>query len=183
MSDSIKPDMSCVPYKRKGLYLVLTLPFLALLIAVFIYLWTFSFIFSMAFLLFFLAMCYFQAYCCACQDCPYIGGFCPAIVGIMPANVLAKLIHGKKKIIKSKKSFERNVTLASLCWLGLIVFPLFWIAKFGALYAGVYVACHVIYYVIFGLTICPVCAIRNSCPGGKLQGLILKDKYDSGQVG
>jgi hypothetical protein len=65
MPAEIKPDMSCVPYRRKGLYFVLTIPSLALLIAVFVYLWTFGFLLSIVFLSFYLAMCYFQAYCCA----------------------------------------------------------------------------------------------------------------------
>ena len=37
MADNIRPDMSCVHYRRKGLYLVLTVPFLVLLVSVFVY--------------------------------------------------------------------------------------------------------------------------------------------------
>jgi hypothetical protein len=180
MPAEIKPHMSCVPYRRKGLYFVLTIPSLALLIAVFVYLWTFSFLLSTVFLSFYFAMCYFQAYCCAYQDCPYVGEFCPAIGGIRPANILAKLIYGKRKIVKSRKRFELHATLASISWLGLIVFPLFWIAKLGVVFAAGYVACHVVYFLIFVLTICPVCAIRNTCPGGKfgdkLQNTVLKSR-------
>jgi hypothetical protein len=88
--------------------------------------------------------------------------------------MLAKFIYGKKKIIKSKKMFEIHATLAFVCWLGLILFPLFWISNLGSLFAAGYVACHVIYYLIFGLTVCPVCAVRRTCPGGKLQSIVLK---------
>jgi len=175
MPDDIKPDMSCVPYRRKGLYLVLTVPFLALLVSVLVYLWMYSFILSLAFTLFYFEMCYFQVYCCAYQDCPYVGGFCPAIVGIIPANLLAKFVYSNKKIVRSKKAFELYATLAFIGWLGLIVFPLFWIAKLGIAFVVGYVACHVVYYVIFGLTICPACAIRHTCPGGKLQSIVLKE--------
>ena len=176
MEDNIKPDMSCVPYRRKGLYLILTLPFLAILITVFAYLWTFSFVLSIIFFLFYFAMCYFQAYCCAYQECPYVGGFCPAIVGIMPSSFLAKLIYGNKKIVKSKRAFEAHAIVASIAWLGMIVFPLFWIAKLGIWLAVGYVLSHAVYYLIFGLTVCPVCAIRNTCPGGKLQSIVLRNK-------
>jgi hypothetical protein len=175
VSAEIKRDMSCVPYRRKGLYFLLTVPFLVLFILVFLYLWTFSPLLSMVFLLLYLAMCYFQAYCCAYQGCPYVGGFCPAILGIMPASLLAKLVYGEK-VVTSKKWFGIQAALASVCWLGLIAFPLFWVAKLGAPFALGYVFCHAVYYVIFGLTICPVCAIRGTCPGGKLQSLVLKHK-------
>lgn len=174
MSAEMKPDMSCVPYRRKGLYLALTIPLLALLVLVFLYLWTFSFILSILFLCIYLAMCYFQTYCCAFQECPYVGGFCPGIVGIVPASVLTKLIYSRKKIVKSKRSFEIHAALASLAGLGLVIFPLYWIARLGIAPAAGYVACHVVYYLIFGLTICPACAIRHTCPGGKLQGFLLK---------
>ena len=173
MEESIRPDMSCVPYRRKGLYLLLTVPFLALLIAVFVYLWTFCFVLSIIFFLSYMAMCYFQAYCCAYQECPYIGGFCPALIGIMPASPMAKLLYGNKEIVKSKRAFETHAIVASIAWLGLIVLPLFWIAKLGLWLVVGYVASHAVYYLIFGLTICPVCAIRNTCPGGKLQSIVL----------
>lgn len=174
MSDEVKLDMSCVPYRRKRLYFALTIPFLALLILVFLYLWTFNFIFSVVFLAFYLATCYFQTYCCAYQECPYVGGFCPAIAGIMPASILTKLMYNGKKVVKSRKRFEIYATLASLSWLGLIILPLFWIGKLGIAPAAGYLAFHVAYYLIFGLTICPVCATRHTCPGGKLQSVVLR---------
>jgi hypothetical protein len=171
MPNSIKPDTSCVPFRRKTLYFLLTIPLLMLLVAVFVYLWTFGFIFSLVFLSFYGAMCYFQTYCCAYQECPYIGGFCPAIVGIIPANLLAKLMYSRRNIVKSKKRFEIHATLATVAWLGLAFFPLYWIARLGVWFAVGYAACHTVYYLIFGLTICPACAIRHTCPGGKLQGI------------
>ena len=174
MPDDIKPDMSCVPFRRKGLYLALTIPLLALLISVFVYLWTISYALALVFVSFYFVMCYFQACCCAYQDCPYVGGFCPALVGIMPASILTKLIYGKGRIPRSKRSFEIHATLAFIGWLGLIVLPLFWIAKHGTCFAVGYAACHAVYYLVFGLTICPACAIRHTCPGGKLQSVVLK---------
>lgn len=166
--------MSCLPYRRKTLYFIITIPILLLYILVFIYLWHFSFILSILLLFFYLLMCFFQAYCCVYQDCPYIGGFCPGVAGIMPASLLAKLLYGKNKVKKSKKLFDINVSIAFTGVLGMAFFPLFWIAKLSIIYAIGYFLFHVVYYIVFGLTVCPVCAIRDICPGGKFQNIVLK---------
>lgn len=166
--------MSCVPYRRKKLYLALTIPLLLLYVLVFIYLWRFSFILSLIFLMLYLAMSLLQAYCCAYQECPYIGRFCPAITGIMPASLFSKLLYGNRKLKKSKRIFDLSASIASVALLGLILFPLYWIGKLGLLYAIGYIAVHLVYYFFFLLTICPVCAIRGTCPGGKLQGIVFK---------
>ena len=166
--------MSCVPFRRKARYLILTISFLAILFLVCVYLWDFNFWPSMLFIMLFFATCYFQAHCCAQQECPYIGHFCPAIVGIMPASFLAKFIYGEKQIAKSKRIYWVNLTLATMTWLGLAIVPLFWIAKLHVALAWGYIALHLIYYLVFGFTIWPVCAIRNTCPGGTLQKSLLK---------
>jgi hypothetical protein len=181
MADEIQPDMACVPYRRKGLYYALTIPFLALLVVVLVYLWTFSFVLSLVFALFFFLMSLFQAYCCAYQECPYVGGFCPAVIGIMPASLLAKLLYSSERVTKSKRRFDLNVTLAVTSWLGLIVFPLYWIGKLGIAFAVGYVLCHIVYTIVFGITVCPACAIRQICPGGKLGSIVWKRREE--QVG
>jgi hypothetical protein len=175
MAEEVQPDMSCVPYRRKGLYFLLTIPFLLLLVAVFVYLWTFSFVLSLVLALFYGMTCLFQAYCCAYQDCPYVGGFCPAVAGIMPASLLAKLLYGRGRITKSKKMFETQATFGVIGLLGMAFSPVFWIAKLGLLFAIGYVAYHVVNYVVFLFTICPACAIRHTCPGGKLLGVFGKE--------
>ena len=172
MHQETKPDTSCVPYRRKGLYFAITIPLMLVHVAVFITLWRFSFVWSLVFLAFYLVMCYFQAYCCAYQDCPYVGGFCPAVAGIIPASLLAKFIYGKGKIVKSKRTFEINVALALVGLFGMALFPFPWLAKLNVWFAAGYVALHVVYYVTFGLTVCPVCAIRNTCPGGKFHTMV-----------
>ena len=173
MIDEMKPDMSCHPYRRKGVYIVIIIPYVAILISVFMYLWSFNVVYSLILLSFYLGMCYFQEYCCAYQECPYIGEFCPALAGIYPANILAKIRYGGKKIVKSKKTFEINAAVATVCWIGIMGFPLYWIAKMGILLAVGYVVLHAVYYAFHGLMLCPVCAIRDTCPGGKLQGLVI----------
>jgi hypothetical protein len=181
MPDDVRIDMSCVPYRRKGLYLVLTVPFLVLLALIFCYLWTYSFVLSLVFGLLYLSTSFFQAYCCAYQDCPYVGGFCPAVIGIMPASLIAKVIYGNREIVKSKERFELYATLAIISWLGLVAFPLFWLAKLGLAFAVGYVVYHVVYTVIFGLTICPACAIRDICPGGKFQNWVRQRRGETGR--
>ena len=173
MSGEMKPDMSCVPYRRKGVYLVLTVPLVLLLISVAVYLGTVRFILAVVFVALYVGMCYFQAYCCAYQECPYVDGFCPAIVGIVPAGRLARWLYGRRRVVKSKAAFETQAALAFGCWMGLVFFPLWWIAKRSVPLAVGYVVLHAVYYVIFGLTICPACAIRGTCPGGKLQSIVL----------
>jgi hypothetical protein len=165
-------DMSCVPYRRKGLYLALTIPMLLLLLAVLVYLGTYSILLSLAFLACYLIMSFFQAYCCAYQHCPYVGGFCPAILGIMPASLIAKYLYGDREIVRTKARFETYATVAVLGWLGLVFLPLYWIARLGIGFAIAYVAGHAIYALIFSLTVCPVCAIRETCPGGKVHKLV-----------
>ncbi len=174
MPTEIKPDISCVPYSRRGLYFALTIPLAVIVILVFLYLWSIDIWLSFGLLTFYLATCYFQSYCCAYQDCPYVGGFCPAIIGIYPANILAKLLYGRKTVTKSKVRFEVYAILATSGWLGVAILPLYWLRQLGLLYAIGYFASHVIYYIIYGLTICPKCAIRETCPGGKFQSVVLK---------
>jgi hypothetical protein len=167
-----KPDMTCVPYRRRELYLALTIPILLLLVAVLVYLWTFRFWLSLAFLACYLVMSTFQAYCCAYQECPYVGGFCPAVLGIMPASLIAKLLYGNREMVRSKARFEAFATVAVLGWIGLVFLPVSWIAMLGIGFAVAYVLVHAIYALVFGFTICPVCAIRETCPGGKVHRLI-----------
>jgi hypothetical protein len=77
VADPRTPTTTCAPYRKKTLYLVLTVPYLAILALVAICLWHFSPWLTAAVILSYLWASFFQAYCCACQDCPYIGGFCP----------------------------------------------------------------------------------------------------------
>jgi len=175
MTSAPSPDLSCYPYRRKTWYLILTLPFLFLMMVIAVSLWAYSPLLTAGMLVLFGMTCLGQAYCCAYQDCPYIGGFCPGVIGIMPAAWIAKVLYSNRTVEKSQARFKRNVTLAMTGWIGLIVLPLYWLAKLGIGYAAGYVAAHAVYAVLFGLTVCPVCAIRNTCPGGKFHRLFRKD--------
>jgi hypothetical protein len=164
-----EPDRRCVPYRRRGWYWTLTGPFLAVLVLVLIRLWTVHPGLSIVMLLLYLLTCVFQAYCCAYQECPYIGGFCPAIAGIVPASFFARWLFRGKRPSGSRRRFGAYVTLAILSWLCLIVLPVPWITRLGGFLAVGYVALHALYTVVFFLTVCPACAIRHICPGGNFQ--------------
>lgn len=160
--------MSCVPYPRRGLYLALTVPILLILAAATIYLGTIHVLLSLTVVLLYASMSVFQAYCCAHQGCPYVGGFCPAVMGILPASLLAKLLYGDGAIVRSQEKFQRHAILACASWFGLVVFPLPWLTRLGIGFMAGYVLFNVAYTLVFWLTICPICAIRDICPGGKL---------------
>jgi hypothetical protein len=183
------PDMSCYPFRRKKLYLAIVIPYVAVLAAVFFYLLVSKdpggrsaartgrcYLRGLTYLAFYLGMCYFQAYCCACQECPYIGEFCPALAGIYPANILARMKYGKKGAIKSEEAFKANATAAAFCWGGMMLFPLPRLARRSAVLAAAYLLVHALYYLAHGLILCPVCSIRDTCPGGMLQSMVLKQE-------
>ena len=166
-----KPDMTCVPYARKSAYHFLTIPFMVFLLAVFVYLWTIHLGLAFAFLFFYVLACVFQAYCCAYQDCPYIGGWCPAIAGIMPASFIARWLYGKK-IKKTEGRFAFYAAIAFCGILGMGLFPLYWLGQTSLWLVVLYLVVHVAYYLPFLMIICPKCAIRNTCPGGRCHQLI-----------
>ncbi len=162
-----KIDFSCVPYKRKKLYLKLTIPLLILYAIISIYLATYNVIFAIIYISLYFLACLFQSYCCNYQNCPYIGKFCPGIYGIIPSSIFAKsnLIRKRKK---SKKIFNLYATLAFIFLLGLFIFPIYWIMKYSLFITILYGLFTAIYFLTFLYMICPVCAIRDTCPGCKI---------------
>ncbi len=166
MSDSSIPDWSCVPYSRKKVYMIITLPLMLLILIIFGYLFFLNPFFGIIYISFWFGANIFQSYCCEYQDCPYTDGFCPAVAGIIPASRIANLPI-IKNMKKSKTRFDLFATFGSLCLIGLIVFPVFFIVELGILYPLGYIVFIVIYAILFLWNVCPVCAIRGTCPGGK----------------
>ena len=81
---------SCVPFEKKKLYLVLTIPVVLLFVAVAVYLYRTSIVPFIIYCSLFLLVVMLQSYCCAYQDCPYIGRFCPGIGGVtMISSIIA----------------------------------------------------------------------------------------------
>jgi hypothetical protein len=122
------PDISCVPFAKKKIYYLLTIPFLVLLVATFIYLWTIHVGLAPILFSFYVLACVFQAYCCAYQDCPYIGGWCPGVAGIIPASRIARMLYGKS-IKKTPMRFALFGTIAFCSLVGSGVFPFYWLAQ------------------------------------------------------
>jgi hypothetical protein len=168
-----KVDHKCVPYEKRGRYFELTGVLLIVQTFVFLYLWTINPILSLIMIVLYLMTSYFQSYCCVYQDCPYVGEFCPAVSGVYLGNILAKRLYSKDTP-KSERKFQTYKNLGIVFWLLMAFFPLYWVYLLGLHYAIGYVAFHLTYYLAYGLTICPSCAIRETCPGGGLQKQLLR---------
>ena len=166
MNEISEPDMSCVPYKRVWLYFLLTIPLLALMGFAGYVLWINKFWLALIYMGFFILVNFFQSYYCLNIECPYIGGFCPAVAGIMPSAWLARLWQ-KLKIKKNRKLAEVSAVFGSMMLLGLIVFPLYWLFQYHLIAFFGFLLGIIVYAFAFLLTICPACASCENCPGGQ----------------
>ncbi|MFX1283156.1 MAG: hypothetical protein ACFFB5_05850 [Promethearchaeota archaeon] len=166
MSTLATPDRNCIPYSKKKVYLVITIPLMIMILIIFGFLFFINPFFGIIFILFWLGANVFQSYCCEYQDCPYTDGFCPAVAGIIPASRIANLPI-IKNMKKTKTRFDLFATFGSLCLLGLILFPLFFLLELGIIYPLGYIILILIYAILFLWNVCPVCAIRGTCPGGR----------------
>ncbi|MGV9171627.1 MAG: hypothetical protein ACOC44_09755 [Promethearchaeia archaeon] len=166
MKETELPHKCIDHYKGKGKHLALTIPLLMLMIAIFFYLNSLNLILGLIYISFYIATNFFQAYCCVYQECPYIGNYCPGIVCLYPASLIAQLsIYQKMK--RTKKRFNIFVTLAEISLFSFIIFPLFFFFSLGFLYLVAYIGFILIYTLLFLWFICPDCAIKNTCPAGK----------------
>ncbi len=157
---------NCVPFKKKVLYLALTIPIVIIFIAIAVYLFLTNLVPFIIYCSLFLSVILLQSYCCAYQDCPYIGKFCPGIGGvIILSSVIAKLFKNMKK---SKKLFDLFASLGFTCLIGIAIFPVFYIYKIGIGIMLIYIVIALSYFIAFFSLICPFCAIRDTCPGGKV---------------
>jgi|AntAceMinimDraft_17_1070374.scaffolds.fasta_scaffold10473_3 hypothetical protein len=160
----------CIPFKKKALYLVLTIPIVIIFILIVLYLWQTGLIPFIIYCCLFLLVIMLQSYCCAYQDCPYIGKFCPGIGGItILSSVIALLWKNTKR---SEKMFNLFASIGFSCLIGIVVFPLFFIYKLGIFVLISYLVIAIFYCITFFALICPFCAIRDTCPGGKIAGQI-----------
>ncbi|MBN1695650.1 hypothetical protein JW879_09705 [candidate division WOR-3 bacterium] len=152
--------------------MLLTIPIIILYLFVIVHLWELNkLIFTIYCSLFVLGIL-FQSYCCAYQRCPYIGKFCPGLGGfIIPASIVALLL---KKVKKVKSLFDLFASLGFLCLLGIIILPIYFIYKLGVNLLIFYSIIVIAYSVLFLVLICPVCAIRDTCPAGKASSNIYK---------
>jgi len=152
-------------YERVWLYIIITVPLLALMGFATYVLWLNKFWLGIIYIGFYVLTNIFQSYYCINIDCPYIGGFCPAVAGIMPAAWIARILQ-KLGLKTNKKIAEVAATLGATMLLGLIVFPLYWLFQYNLIAFFGFLIGILIYGFTFLLQICPVCASKESCPGG-----------------
>jgi hypothetical protein len=156
---------NCVPYQRKTLYLVLTVPMMVIYIAIALLLWQINVVFFAIYAALFVLVAIFMSYVCVYWECPYVGRFGPCVGGFcLPASQIARL-HKKSDI--SETCYNLFLNLAYLSFFGIILFPIYFLFVKGFLYLLGYIGVVVVYWLLFTLFICPFCATRNICPGGQ----------------
>jgi hypothetical protein len=169
-------NRDCVPYPRKSLYLLLTVPMIVMYVAIAAFLWQVSIAFFVIYLALFVVVAISQSYVCVYWRCPYVGKFAPCAGGFcLPSSQMARLF---KNVERSETTYNIVVTLAFVGFLGIIVLPIYFLYQQGAVYLLAYLGIVLIYAASFLWLICPVCATRHVCPGGqtstKLREMIVR---------
>ena len=72
------------------------------------------------------------------------------------------------KVGKSQNLINLFFLLVMICLLGMIILPTIWLYTFGAFISIGYFLFMVLHFLVFILSICPKCAMRNLCPTAKL---------------
>ncbi len=120
--------------------------------------------FLLVYLVSYLVVVYFQARF-YCIGCPYCGRFCPGIMNMTLANLLAAKWF-KNKTFSEKRCLQNEPVILSLTAL-YIGFPVIFMwakAWLVALYACLFLVHFLLEFVFF----CPKCSFRQTCPGGKM---------------
>lgn len=158
-------DKHCVPYKRKALYLLLSVPMLGMYIAIAFWLWQVNRTFALIYGSLFVLVALFQSYVCVHWRCPYIGKFAPCVGGFcLPSSQIARLL---KNVKTTEKTYNIVVSLAFTCFLSIIVLPLYFLYQHSLSYLLIYLGIVTGYAISFLWLICPVCGTRLVCPGGQ----------------
>ena len=155
----------CVPYQRKSLYLLLTIPMIGIYIGIAVLLWKVSVTFFIVYCALFVLVAIAQSYICVYFQCPYIGKFAPCVGGFcLPSSQIARWFKGAKR---SEGIYNVLVTLAFAAFLGIIVLPLYFLYHQSVVLLLIYSVIVVFYAASFLGFICPVCGTRHVCPGGQ----------------
>lgn len=158
-------DQECVPFRRKTLYLLLTVPMMAMYVAIAVLLWQVNIVAFAVYCALFPIVALGQSYACVYWECPYVGRFAPCVGGFcLPSSQIARLL---KNVRRSERTYNVAVTVAFLALLGIAVLPVPFLYGQGLVYLLAYLGIVVVYAVAFLWWICPVCATRQVCPGGK----------------
>ncbi len=166
----------CVPYKRKSLYLTLTIPMIAMYIAIAIFLWKISVVLLAVYVSLFVFVALFMSYVCVYWQCPYIGKFAPCVGGFcLPSSQIARVFKNAKR---SESRYNTFLTLAYVCFFGIILFPIYFLYLHSIVLLLAYIGIVVVYGSVFTLFVCPVCGTRHICPGGQA-AVKLREKIGS----
>jgi hypothetical protein len=158
-------ESDCVPFKRKPLYLTLTIPMVIMYIAIAIFLWQINLVFFAVYVSLFVCVALFMSYVCVYWRCPYIGKFAPCVGGFcLPSSQIARLFKGAKR---SETRYNVFLTLAYVSFFGIIIFPMYFLYVNNIVCLLLYIGMVVVYWLLFTLFICPVCGTRHVCPGGQ----------------
>ncbi len=176
--NDLKIDRTCVPYPKKRIYWLVTLPYLIVLIGVIAYLWSYNVSVAITYFSLYLISTVLHGYVCSFSECPYKGTFCPGAFGWFPVGKIA----GKLKKPEKRNDKVIGIVFMSimLCILGIFVLPLYWISKQGLIFSiayGIFIIVHFFFFVIF---VCPKCAGRGNCPTAKLSDSLNKRLFNKG---
>ncbi|MEJ2207600.1 MAG: hypothetical protein P8129_01010 [Anaerolineae bacterium] len=155
----------CVPYRKKSLYLGLTVPMLVMYVAIAVLLWRASIFFFVLYAVLFVVVAVGQAYVCNYWNCPYVGRFGPCVGGFcLPSSQIARLF---KRVRRSEAAYNVAMSAAFVALLGIILLPLYFLYVQGVWYLVAYLGIVLAYATAFLWWICSACATRQVCPGGQ----------------
>ena len=156
---------NCVPYQRKSLYLILTIPMIGIYIAIAAFLWQVSVVIFAVYCAQFVIVAISQSYVCVYWQCPYIGKFAPCVGGFcLPSSQIARLFKNARR---SERTYNIAVALAFAAFFGIIILPIYFLYQQNPDYLLIYLGVALVYAVSFLWLICPVCYTRHVCPGGQ----------------
>jgi hypothetical protein len=158
-------DQDCVPFQRKTLYLLLTIPMIAMYVAIAVFLWRVNIVAFVVYCALFPVVALGQSFACVHWECPYVGKFAPCAGGFcLPSSQIARLL---KNVKRSARIYNVAVSGAFLALLGIVILPVPFLYQQGLVYFLAYLGIVVAYAAAFLWWICPVCATRQVCPGGQ----------------
>ncbi len=160
-----------IPFSRQRLYWLLTAPMFLLYLGVALILSRFGTPTILIYLGFFPLVILGQSTACVEFQCPYIDGFGPCVGGFcLPARWVARLYAEK---MLPRWLFQVGITTAEIAFFGIILYPLYFLFQAGIRYLIFYLTVVLLYAGVFLIRICPVCAIREKCPGGQTSTALL----------
>ena len=154
-----------VPYPRRSLYLLLTIPMIGMYVAIAVFLWNISVAYFLIYCALFVIVAITQSYICVYYQCPYIGKFAPCVGGFcLPSSQIARWLRNSKR---TEGVYNIVVTLAFTAFLGIIFLPIYFLYQQNLFYLLAYIVIVIFYAASFLGFICPVCGTRHVCPGGQ----------------